>query len=68
MPGDKETLIEFAEKIGQLTQGFRNLKTNFENHLKEHKTDRIMQWIIIILQTLVIVFLGYLKITGKIVG
>ncbi len=64
----ENTLIEFAEKIGQLTQGFKSLKTNFENHLKEHKVDRIMQWVIIGLQTLVILFLGYLKLTGKIIG
>lgn len=63
---DKDILIDFAEKIGELTQGLKGLKTNFSNHLKEHRTDRIMQWVIIGLQTLVILFLGYLKVSGKV--
>lgn len=63
---NNEIFIEYAEKIGQLTQGLKNLKSNFDQHLKEHATDRIMQWIIIGLQTIVILFLGYLKVTGKI--
>lgn len=64
---DKDIMIEFAGKIGQLTAGLKNLKTNFDNHIKQHKTDRIMQWIIIGLQTFVILFLGYLKMSGKLV-
>lgn len=63
---DHDKMLEFAEKIGQFTQGLKSLKTNFDNHLKDHKTDRIMQWVIIGLQTLVILFLGYLKLSGKI--
>lgn len=63
---DKDIMIEFAEKIGLLTQGLSNIKTNFDNHLNEHKLDRIMQWVIIGMQTVVILFLGYLKISGKV--
>lgn len=64
---DKDIMIEFAEKIGLLTQGLSNIKTNFDNHLKDHKLDRIMQWVIIGMQTVIILFLGYLKVSGKIV-
>ena len=63
---DKDIMIEFAEKIGLLTQGLSNIKTNFDNHLNEHRLDRIMQWVIIGIQTVVILFLGYLKISGKV--
>jgi hypothetical protein len=63
---DKDIMIEFAEKIGLLTQGLSNIKTNFDNHLNEHKLDRVMQWVIIGMQTVVILFLGYLKISGKV--
>lgn len=63
---DSSILLDFAEKIGQLTEGQANLDKNLENHLKEHLTDRIMQWCILGLQTIVILFLGYLKLTGKI--
>ena len=63
---DTDPMLEFAEKIGKLTQGLKNLKENFDSHIKEHKLDRIMQWVIIGLQTLVILFLGYLKMSGKI--
>ena len=62
---DKDTLITFAEKIGELSQGLKTITANFERHLKDHTTDRIMQWAIIGLQTIVILFLGYLKVTGK---
>lgn len=62
----EDILIEFANKIGQLTAGLKNLKTNFDNHIKQHKTDRIMQWVIIALQTVVIIFLGWLMTSGKI--
>ena len=64
--GDKEIMIEFAEKIGKLTTGLKDLKKNFDNHIKQHKTDRIMQWVIIALQTIVIIFLGWLMASGKI--
>ena len=63
---DDKVLLDFAEKIGALTEGQANLDKNFENHLKEHRTDRIMQWVIIGLQTVVLLFLGYLKVTGKV--
>jgi len=64
---DKDIMIEFAEKIGLLTQGLSNIKTNFDNHISQHKLDRIMQWVIIGMQTVIILFLGYLKVAGKIV-
>jgi len=64
---DKDIMIEFAEKIGLLTQGLSNIKTNFDNHISQHKLDRIMQWVIIGMQTVIILFLGYLKVSGKIV-
>ena len=63
---DKDIMIEFAEKIGELTAGLKNLKSNFDGHIRQHRTDRIMQWFIIGLQTVVIVLLGYLKYSGKI--
>jgi hypothetical protein len=63
---DKDIMIEFAEKIGEMKAGLKSLKSNFDNHIKQHRVDRIMQWIIIGLQTLVIMFLSYLKISGKI--
>ncbi len=63
---DKDIMIEFAGKIGKLTQGLKDLKSNFDNHIKQHRLDRIMQWVIIGLQTLVLLFLGYLKMSGKI--
>jgi len=66
MTDDKNIWIEYARKVGELTQGLKDLKSNFDNHIKEHRIDRIMQYIIIGLQTVVIVFLGYLKVTGKI--
>ena len=62
---EKEVLIDFANKIGQLSEGLKNLRTNFDRHIREHKLDRIMQWVIIGMQTLVILFLGYLKVSGK---
>lgn len=63
---NNDTLIDFALKIGNLTQGLKGLKKDFENHLKEHRVDRVMQWVIIGLQTLVILFLTYLKFNGNI--
>ena len=63
---DRDTLISFASEIGKLTQGLKTITTNFDRHLKDHAVDRVMQWFIIGLQTIVIVFLGYLKVTGKI--
>lgn len=66
MGDDKEILIEYAEKIGQLTQGLLNLKSNFDTHLRSHRLDRVMQWVIIGLQSIIVMFLGYLKLTGKI--
>ena len=62
----EDILIQFATKIGQLTTGLKDVKKNFDNHIKQHRTDRIMQWIIIGLQTVVIIFLGYLMSSGKI--
>jgi len=64
---DYDKMLEFAEKIGQFTQGLKTLKENFDKHLDDHKIDRIMQWVIIGLQTLVLLFLGYLKMSGKII-
>jgi hypothetical protein len=62
---DKDILIEFAEKIGKLSQAVSNIKSNFKTHIEQHKVDRIMQWVIIGLQTLVIMFLGWMKLSGK---
>ena len=62
---DKDILIEFAEKIGKLSQGLSNIKSNFASHIEQHRIDRIMQWVIIGLQTLVLLFLGWMKLTGK---
>jgi len=66
MNDEEKVLIEFAEKIGKLTQGLKGLQTDFGKHLKEHNIDRVMQWFIIALQTVVLLSLGWLKITGKI--
>lgn len=63
---DKDILIDFAEKIGELNGAVKSLKSNFKSHKDQHKIDRIMQWAIIFLQTIVILFLGYMKQTGKI--
>lgn len=63
---DKDILIDFAEKIGELTGGLKSIKSNFSSHIKQHRLDRIMQWIILFLQTIIIAFLGWLKLTGKI--
>lgn len=64
--GDKDIMIEFAEKIGELTAGLKSLKSNFTSHIKQHRLDRIMQWFIIALQTVIIAFLALLKQSGKI--
>lgn len=66
MTDEDKVLIEFAEKIGKLTQGLKGLQTDFGKHLKEHTTDRIMQWVIIGLQTLVLLALSWLRFMGKI--
>jgi len=63
---DKDIMIDFAEKIGELTAGLKSLKSNFSSHIKQHRLDRIMQWLIIALQTVIITFLAWLKQTGKI--
>ena len=55
---DQNTLVKFAEKIGKLEAGLANLTTHFTNHLSDHKVDRVMQWVIIGLQVIVILFLG----------
>ena len=62
---DRDILIEFAEKIGKLSQGLSNIKSSFKTHIEQHRIDRVMQWVIIGLQTLVIMFLGWMKLTGK---
>lgn len=63
---DKDILIDFAEKIGELNGTVKSLKSNFKSHKDQHKLDRIMQWIILFLQTIIIAFLGWLKLSGKI--
>ncbi len=63
---DKDIMIDFAEKIGEMKAGLKSLKSNFGSHIKQHRLDRIMQWIIIGLQTIIIPFLVWLKSTGKI--
>ena len=63
---DKDIMIDFAEKIGEMKAGLNSLKSNFSSHIKQHRIDRIMQWIIIFLQTIIIAFLGWLKLIGKI--
>ena len=62
----EDILIDFAGKLGELKAGLASLKTNFSNHIKQHRIDRIMQWLIIALQTVIIAFLAWLKQTGKI--
>ena len=63
---DKDILIDFAGKLGELKAGLASLKSNFKSHRNHHKLDRIMQWIIIFLQTIIIAFLGWLQLSGKI--
>lgn len=58
---NKNTLITFAGKIGKLEQGLKDLEKHFTNHLSSHRIDRVMQWFIIGLQIVVLMFLGYLK-------
>lgn len=58
----EDILVGFAKQIGSLTQGFDDLKKHFENHLSDHKIDRIMQWFILALQVIVIMLLGYFKL------
>jgi hypothetical protein len=61
---DNSTLILFATKIGSLEAKFKSVDDKIEKHLSAHNTDRLMQWGIIALQVVVLIFLGIQKIGG----
>ena len=64
MKENENTLIHFASEIGALKQGFKDLSGKMTTHLADHKSDKRMQWFIIGLQVVVLIFLSYLKFNG----
>ena len=48
-------LIQFAEKLGNLTSGLNDLRLHFDNHLSQHKLDRVLQVIIIFFQIFILI-------------
>jgi hypothetical protein len=71
---DDKNNILFAMKIGGLESGLKSLDEKLkigldgldvkvEKHLSAHDNDRKMQWFIVGLQVVVLIFLGYLKTT-----
>lgn len=51
---DTQNLIDFAGRLGRLEKGLEDLTLHFTNHLSQHSIDRIMQWIIVGLQLVVL--------------
>lgn len=59
---DNNTLINFASRLGKLEQSIKDLDKHFTNHLSHHKSQKWLQWFILSLQVIVIIFLSYTSI------
>ena len=54
----QNVLIDFASRLGKLEQSIEDLDKHFTNHLSNHKAQKWLQWFILALQVVVILFLG----------